>query len=163
MTEFSPAEARVVAEVTKLMTAYVTAYVHSDRDSLRSCFHAEISTAIGERYVSSSELRKRSKDEPHYFELRKGHWKPPVQTQLSVRPINRVSALARVRMVFPETPSGNQYLSTGMYLCVKTDAGWKIHVTMLPTDSGELLVTEPSTYQEWDVERWPIYKDEQGS
>lgn len=156
----SQSEETVVAAVTALITRYVSSYVNSDAEAFRNCFHAEMSLAVGARFVPSSELRRDSGEQPHYFVRRKGHWKPPVRTQISVRPINQVAALARVRWVFPETPTGIQYLSVSMYLCVNTAAGWKIHLVSLPTDSGEQLVTENSTYHEWDVERWPIYKDE---
>ena len=161
MSEFSPAESMVIDDVMTLMTDYVTSYVHSDRDAFRDCFEGGMCTAVGDRFVSNAELRERPRDQPHYFELRRGHWSPPLRTQISVNPINGVSALSRVRWVFPETPTGSQYLQISMYLCVKTDHGWKIHLVMLPGDNGDRVVTGPSTYQDWDVERWPIHLDQQ--
>jgi len=160
MVDLHPSELVVVREVTELVTRYVTAYVHSHRDDFRSCLHSEMCTAVGEHFVSNAELRKGSRDKPHYFEARRGHWTPPVQTQISVQPVNRVSALARVRWLFPETPTGNQYLTISLYLCVKTDDGWKVHLSMLPSGNAEALVTSNSTYQDWtEVERWPIHRD----
>ncbi len=155
----SPTEQQVTESITTLMYDYIRAYVHSDKEAFKSCFHKELCTSIGDRFLSSEDL-KSNRSEGHYFDLRKGHWRPPVRTELSVSPLNAVSGLARVRWVFPANPTGTQYIGFSLYLCVSTSKGWKIQLICLPTDSAENLVREDSVYHEWDVERWSIFKDE---
>ena len=159
MSDLTRTERVTVDGVTELLTRYVTAYVHGDRDGFSACFAREVSMAVGDEFLSSRELRERRGGERHYFERRRGHWRPPIGTTLSVRPINAVAALGRVRWVYPPTSTGLQYQNVSLYLCALTGDGWRIVVVTTPTDSGETLVAGNETHLEWDLPGWEIFQD----
>jgi len=159
MSELSPAERGVVEGATELMKRYVSAYVHSDKQAFSGCFHPEVSMAVGAQFLSSARLRKERADSDHYFDVRRGHWTPPVRTTIGVKPINLVAALGRVRWMYPATSTGLEYFNVSMYMCVRTDEGWKILMVTTPSEAGAELCDPHVCHQEWDVPRWPIFRE----
>lgn len=140
-----------------LLTRYVTAYVHADKEGFSACFHRDVSMAAGDTFLSKGELGKRRAGAAHYFDSRKGHWTPPVRTTISVAPINRVAALGKVRWMYPATSTGLEYSNVSMYLCVLSGEEWLIHMVTTPSEAGEALVCGYCVHHEWDAERWPIH------
>ena len=160
MSELTKTEQETVAECTKLMEKYIEYYSTANSDAIGSLYAAPYAAAVGDDYMNMEGISAEDvgKGQVAYFEARKGHWHPPESTQVSVRPINNASALAQIRWVFPATHSGNQYNIFSMYLCVKTENGWKMKFATQPVDSGHGIVTENSSYKEWDFDSWEIYK-----
>jgi len=140
------------------MEKYIAYYSTANSDAVGSLYAAPYAAAVGNEYFnmegSAGDVGKR---QSAYFDVRKGHWHPPERTQISVRPINNASALAQIRWIFPATPSGNQYNIFSMYLCVKTKDGWKMKFATQPVDSGQRIVTENSSFKDWDFDTWEIY------